>query len=176
MTVGKYPPNAKRTVVKRAGTTPVETNFAEVVSLIEQARNRAYQAANTELVGLYWRIGKYISSKLEAAEWGEGVIDQLVLHLAQRFPGLRGFARPNLFRMRQFYETYARDKTVSSLVTQLPWTHNLIILAQSKRPEEREFYVRMGFRSAGANVNWSNSFGKRFSSARYCIRQKSHHW
>ena len=144
MTSRKAPPGAKHTVVKRAGATPVETNFAEVVSLIEQARNRAYQAANTELVGLYWRIGKYISDKLETAEWGEGVIDQLVLHLARRFPGLRGFARPNLFRMRQFYETYARDKIVSSLVTQLPWTHNLIILAQSKRPEEREFYVRMG--------------------------------
>ena len=45
--------------------------------------------------------------------------------------------------MRQFYETYARDKKVTPLVTQLPWTHNLIILTQSKRPEEREFYLRM---------------------------------
>lgn len=28
---------------------------------------------------------------------------------------------------------------------QLPWTHNLIIMSQSKRPEEREFYLKMAF-------------------------------
>lgn len=58
-------------------------------------------------------------------------------------PGLRGFTRRNLFRMRQFYQTYAGDEKVSPLVTQLPWTHNLIILGQSKRREEREFYLCM---------------------------------
>jgi len=56
---------------------------------------------------------------------------------------LRGFTRRNLFRMRQFYEAYRGDEKVSALLTQLPWTHNLLILTQSKRPEEREFYLRM---------------------------------
>jgi len=45
--------------------------------------------------------------------------------------------------MRQVFDAYAHDEKVSPLVTQLPWTHNLIILGQSKRPEEREFYLRM---------------------------------
>jgi predicted nuclease of restriction endonuclease-like (RecB) superfamily len=45
--------------------------------------------------------------------------------------------------MRQFYEAYRDDEKVSPLVRQLPWTHNLIILSQSKRAEEREFYLRM---------------------------------
>jgi predicted nuclease of restriction endonuclease-like (RecB) superfamily len=48
--------------------------------------------------------------------------------------------------MRQFYATYAGDEKVSALLTQLPWTHNLIILGQSKHPEEREFYLRMAIR------------------------------
>ena len=48
--------------------------------------------------------------------------------------------------MRQFYDAYKDDEKVSPLVTQLPWTHNLIILGQSKRPEEREFYLRMAIR------------------------------
>ena len=34
-------------------------------------------------------------------------------------------------------------KKSSPLVRQLPWSHNLIIFSQSKRPEEREFYVRL---------------------------------
>jgi predicted nuclease of restriction endonuclease-like (RecB) superfamily len=31
-------------------------------------------------------------------------------------------------------------------VRQLPWSHHLIILGQSKRPEEREFYLRLAIR------------------------------
>jgi predicted nuclease of restriction endonuclease-like (RecB) superfamily len=40
-------------------------------------------------------------------------------------------------------ETYRDNTIVGPLARQLPWTHNLIILGQSKRPEEREFYLRM---------------------------------
>jgi len=117
--------------------------FDEIVKMIEQARQNAYQSVNTELVRLYWQIGRYISQKLDTAEWGEGVVDQLARHLERTLPGIRGFTRRNLFRMRQFFDTYAADTIVSPLVTQLPWAHNLIILGQSKRPEEREFYLRM---------------------------------
>lgn len=67
----------------------------------------------------------------------------MATYLAQTQPGLRGFTRPNLFRMRQFYEAYRANEKVSPLVRQLPWTQNLIILSQSKHPEEREFYLRM---------------------------------
>ena len=80
-------------------------------------------------------IGKYISRKIEKAEWGEGVVARLAQHLARRFPGRRGSTRANLFRTRQFHETYAKDKRVAPLVRQLPWTHNLIILSQSRRAE-----------------------------------------
>ncbi len=136
-------PPAVRGVLTPSGDESVETSFAEVVGLIEQARQRAYQAVNTELVGLYWEIGRYISAKLEAAVWGEGVVDRLAEHLARTLPGQRGFTRRNLFRMRQFYDVYAGDEKVSALLTQLPWTHNLTILGQAKRAEEREFYLRL---------------------------------
>ena len=48
--------------------------------------------------------------------------------------------------MRKFYETYQGDEIVAPLLRQLPWTHNLIILNQSKRPEELEFYLRLAIR------------------------------
>jgi hypothetical protein len=41
----------------------------------------------------------------------------------------------DLFRMRQFYEAYRDDANISALLRQLPWTHSLIILSQSKRPK-----------------------------------------
>ncbi len=117
--------------------------FDEVLELIHSARQRAVQAVNTQLIELYWQVGAYISSKLEQAEWGDAVVSQLAEYLAQTQPGLRGFTRSNLFRMRQFYEVYRDQEKVAPLARQLSWSHNLIILGQSKRPEEREFYLRL---------------------------------
>ena len=140
----RKPTTRSRAVVARAkAPPPLDASFAEVVSLIEQARRRAYQAMNAEVVGLYWKIGEYISGKLAAAEWGEGVVDKLAQHLARVMPGRRGFSVQNLWRMRQLFDSYRGDKKLSPLVRDLPWTHNLIILSQSKRPEEGEFYLRM---------------------------------
>ena len=118
-----------------------ETRFSEVLVLIETARSRAYQAVNSELVSLYWKLGEYISKKIETAEWGDGVVEELAAALARRYPGTRGFTRRNLFRMRQFCEAYRGRNKVSSLLTQLPWTHHLIILSHTQRAEEREFYM-----------------------------------
>ena len=120
-----------------------DDTFTEIAQLIATARQRAVQAVNTTLIELYWQVGATISHKIEAAEWGDGVVTQLADYLARTQPGLNGFTRRNLFRMRQFYEAYHGDEKVSALLTQLPWTHNLIILSQSQRPEEREFYLRM---------------------------------
>lgn len=123
-----------------------EAAFAEVVGLIETARQRAYQAVNTELIDLYWRVGEYISRKLKTAAWGEGVVAELARYIQRRHPNLRGFTRASLFRMRQFYETYHRDKKVAPLVRQLPWAHHLMILGRCKLAEEREFYIRLAIR------------------------------
>lgn len=120
--------------------------FDEVVSIIQESRHRALQAINTELITLYWQVGEYISRKIEAAVWGEGVVEQLAAFIASRHPDIKGFTRPNLFRMRQFFETYRSDEKVSPLVRQLPWTHNLLILSRCKQPEEREFYLRLCLR------------------------------
>ena len=122
------------------------TQFIEVSELIASAKLRAVQAVNSTLVDLYWHVGAIISQKVEAAEWGDGVVKQLATYLAQTQPGLRGFTARNLFRMRQFYETYRNYELVTPLVTQLPWTHHLIILSQSKHPEEREFYLKLAIK------------------------------
>ena len=123
-----------------------EQAFSEVAAMIAAAKQQAFQAVNKTLISLYWNVGKYLRQKLESAEWGDGVVDKLAKHLAKVQPGIRGFTRRNLFRMRLFFDTYKDDKKMSPLVSQLSWTHNLIILSQSKRPEEREFYLRMAIR------------------------------
>lgn len=125
--------------------------FDDIVRLIDAARLQAYQVVNTTLIELYWQVGTYITAKLEAAEWGDGVVKQLARHLATTQPGLKGFTRVNLFRMRQFYEAYRYDEVAAALTRQLPWTHNLMILGQGKRPDERQFYLRLA-----AQQKWSS--------------------
>ena len=135
-----------------------QADFEEIAALITAARQRAVRAVNTTLIDFYWQIGQTISRKIRDAQWGDGVVAQLADHLARTQPGLRGFTRPNLFRMRQFYEAYRGDEKVSALLRQLPWTHNLIILNQSKRPEEREFYLRQAIREKWSSRELERQF------------------
>lgn len=120
--------------------------FAEVAGMIAAARQQAFQSINTTLIELYWQVGQYISRKIAAAEWGDGVVPQLAAYIERTQPGMRGFTTSNLFRMKKFYETYKEEPISAPLAHQLPWSHNVIILGQSKRPEEREFYLRMAVR------------------------------
>jgi len=115
------PPIAK---LSRAEKIPAivshEEAFAEILTLISASRERALQAVNSTLITLYWEIGAMISRKTQAADWGDGVVDELAAFIAQKEPNLRGFTRRNLFRMRQFYEAYVKDSIVSPLETSIP--------------------------------------------------------
>lgn len=137
---------SKITRRKAVVVPPAEDAFDEIVSLIEAARERSLQAVNSELIDLYWRIGDYLHQKIESDGWAKGTVVQLASYIAQREPGLRGFSPQNLWRMRQFFEAYRDNPKLSPLVRVLPWTHNLIVLGQSNRAEEREFYLRMAVR------------------------------
>lgn len=67
-------------VVPEVRQSPRRTKAGKVgefLSLIAAARQRAYQAVNTELVGPYWEVGGYISRKIAGAERGGGVVDEL---------------------------------------------------------------------------------------------------
>ena len=151
--MAREPSEPKRSArsVAAAPEAPLDDAFEAIIGLIEAARRRAHQAVNTTLIELYWQIGERISRKISAAEWGEGVVDRLAAHIARVQPGLRGFNRRNLFRMRQFYEAYQPSESVPALLTQISWTHHLIILGQSRGRDERDFYLRLA-----ARERWSS--------------------
>ena len=123
-----------------------DATFAEVVEMIQAARARALSAVNTTLLQLYWSIGEYISQKVADDGWGEGTVEALAKTISRRIPNVTGFSSRNLWRMRQFFETYRNQPKLSPLVTELSWTHNLLIMNRSRRDEEREFYLRVCIR------------------------------
>lgn len=118
--------------------------FEDVVTLIQRTRSEVIRVANTALIDLYWQIGGYISQRIAAAEWGDGVVSQLADYIAKNYPEIRGFSDKNLWRMKQFYETYRdSNEKLSSLVREISWTNNLIILSRTKTIEEKAFYLKM---------------------------------
>lgn len=95
------------------------SDFKTIRTLIVDARNRVYQNANRELVTLYWQVGRNISEKVKEKRWGKGVIQRLSEFISDSDPDIKGFTARNLWRMKQFYETYGDDKKLSTLWTEL---------------------------------------------------------
>jgi len=121
----------------------LDNTFIRIAQIIEEARDNAYRKVNEELILMYWRVGQFLSKKSKEANYGDGYIDSLSEYIKNRFPGIKGFNRRGLYRMKQFYETYADNEKVSPLLTQLSWTNHLLIMSGSKSDEEREFYMRL---------------------------------
>ena len=170
------------------------SEFEHIVRLITEARSRAYSQVNTELLLLYFNVGKIVSDKVANGIWGQGTVDELAAYIALKMPGMSGFNRRGLYRMKQFSETYAigsecfklwmeiqvareqkaimsplatqlkkakkakplivssamtqlqdvdfqYSKCGSSLMTQINWTHHLMILSKTKSAGEKLFYL-----------------------------------
>ena len=122
---------------------PLLADFDVVLAMIAAARTRAFTAVNATLIDLYWNIGDYIIRKIAENGWGKGTVKLLSETIQRRYPGVSGYSPQNLWRMRQFSETYRQESILSPLVRELPWTHNLLIMSRCKRDEEREFYLRL---------------------------------
>jgi predicted nuclease of restriction endonuclease-like (RecB) superfamily len=121
----------------------MEEQFVAVVQFIKESRNNAIKSVNTELINLYWNVGGYISKKISSADWGQSVVKELADYLQRKEPSIKGFSDKNLWRMKQFYETYQDFPKLSALLREISWTNNLIILSRTKIIEEREFYLRL---------------------------------
>ena len=123
-----------------------EKDFLHIISIIQNAKDRAFYSVNKELIDLYWNIGEYISKKLESSEWGEGVVEKLAEYIKEKEPELKGFNTRNILRVRQFYQIYKNNTKVSSLRTQINWTNRRLILSKTKSMEEKEFYLRLSIK------------------------------
>ena len=92
---------------------------------------------------MYFEIGKYLSIKIKSEKWGSKTVENISRKILKLCPNLRGFDKRGLYRMVQFYETYGHNVIVSSLLTQISWTNNVVILSSTKIIEEKEFYLRL---------------------------------
>jgi predicted nuclease of restriction endonuclease-like (RecB) superfamily len=138
----------------------------EVKSRIRSAQNRAALAVNSELVSLYWEVGKLIVSRQKSAGWGKAVVEQLARDIRREFPNLKGFSPQNLWYMRAFYlawsdaailqqlvgEMPCSQDVIKQLVTHVPWGHNIVLIEKIKHGGQRLWYLQRTIQNG-----WSRS-------------------
>jgi len=121
----------------------MDNRFTDIIQLIKQSRTNAIKAVNAELINLYWNIGEHISKKIEQSEWGDSVVKELANFIQTQEPEIKGFSDKNIWRMKQFYETYKDFPKLSTLLREISWSHNLAIFSRCKTVEEKEFYLKL---------------------------------
>jgi predicted nuclease of restriction endonuclease-like (RecB) superfamily len=119
--------------------------LAEVKSRIAAARTRAALAVNSELIRLYWEIGRDILDREEREGWGAKVIDRLAADLRRDFPDMTGLSRSNLHYMRSFAAAWPSEGSSEEIVQQpvgrLPWGQNIALLSKLEDRDARMWYA-----------------------------------
>ena len=121
-------------------------SYAAVLEAVKErirtAQLKAALAVNSELVMLYWSIGREIMERQDKEGWGSKVVERLAKDLHREFPGMAGLSERNLKYMRALAEAYPDRSIVQQAVAQIPWGHNVLLLAKVKKPEHRLWYAQ----------------------------------
>lgn len=152
-------PKKSSLVIKKRDVSPAEyTKFiTSLKTKIRSAQIKAAIAVNSELIRLYWEIGKDIFEKQEREAWGSKVLERVAKDLQNEFPGIEGFSRANMFRMKAFFSAYEKVaqavRQFESLpIFSIPWGHNILLLQKIKDANERLWYA-----SKTIEHGWSRS-------------------
>ena len=115
-------------------------NFlAQLKVRVRATQTRAVLAANTEVIALYWSIGRDIIERQREAGWGAKVVDRLAADLKREFPQMSGWSRSNIMYMRSFAEAW--PEVVPQAVVQLPWGHARVLIDRLNTRSDRDWYA-----------------------------------
>lgn len=141
--------------------------FQELKKKIQEARLSAAVAVNQRLIKLYWEMGKTIFEIQQTQKWGSRDVESLGNELQKAFPGISGFSRSNLFKMRAFYLSYEKvSQTVKQFeelpIAQVPWGHNVILVTKIKDTEERLWYAHMTIEEGWTREALEDAIGSKY--------------
>lgn len=126
--------------------SPSPSSYAPLLADLKQrvraAQVKAAVSVNSELIQLYWHVGREILRAQEEAGWGGKVVDRLAADLSAEFPDMKGWSRRNLLFMREFAVAYEDSEIVKQVVSQLPWGSNILLMQRVKEHDTRLWYAR----------------------------------
>lgn len=115
----------------------------DLKQLIHKKQFHVLRMINSETINLYWEIGEEIYRQQQEKGWGKSIVQVLSKELQKEFPGAKGYSAANLWRMRNFYLTYQDSEKLASLVREISWSNNIVIMEKCKDELQREFYIQM---------------------------------
>lgn len=115
----------------------------DLKQLIHKKQFHVLRMINSETINLYWEIGEEIYRQQQEKGWGKSIVQVLSKELQKEFPGAKGYSAANLWRMRNFYLTYKDSEKLASLVREISWSNNIVIMEKCKDELQREFYIQM---------------------------------
>jgi len=123
----------------------LDKNYLETLTSLKEkiktAQIKVLVSVNSELINLYWEIGKTILEQQEKQGWGANVINQLSKDLQKDFLEMKGFSPRNLGYMKKFAETYNNIEFLQQVVAKLPWGQNIVLLDKISSDNERIWYA-----------------------------------
>jgi len=138
--------------------TDVDTNYLKILdelkNKIKDAQVKAALSVNSQLVLLYWEIGKTVLERQKQAGWGAKIVQNLAKDLQSSFPGMKGLSDRNLKYMRKFAQTYSDFEFVQQVVAQLPWGHNIVLMDKATNSIEQIWYAQKLLKTAGRETFW----------------------
>jgi predicted nuclease of restriction endonuclease-like (RecB) superfamily len=124
----------------------------EILTEIQDAKNKAAYKINESIIQLYFRIGEVIVEKQTLFGWGKSIVEKLSIDLKNMNYGMEGYSVQNLWYMRQFYLSYKNNSNLLQFAYKIPWGQNILIISKIKNPEEQKYYL-----SATKELSWSRS-------------------
>lgn len=116
--------------------------LSNIKQKIRSAQIKAVLSVNSEMLCLYWEIGKTILERQQSEGWGTKIIDRLSQDLQKSFPELKGFSPRNLKYMRKFAKSYPDFTIMQQLAAQIPWAHNMVILDKIDDHSKQLWYIQ----------------------------------
>ena len=127
------------------------TLLIDIKQRIRQAQTKAIFSANSELIFMYWDIGKMLEEKQKVAGWGVAVIPRLSKDIHNELPEIKGFSERNIGRMSTFYREYSTSQTIlqqavaklpeHALLAGIPWGHHCLLIEKIKDVPVRFWYM-----------------------------------
>ncbi|WP_285102822.1 PDDEXK nuclease domain-containing protein [Promicromonospora sp. MEB111] len=144
--------------------------IADLKRRVRTTQFRAVRAANTEVLRLYWSVGRGILDRQQGAGWGAKVVDQISADMRREFPGQRGWSTRSLKYMRKLADAWPDEaEFVQQAAAQMPWGHLMLLLDKLDTRDDREWYAAKaaahGWSRASLEFEIKTDLRKRLGSA-----------
>ncbi|MCL2132515.1 MAG: PDDEXK nuclease domain-containing protein [Lentimicrobiaceae bacterium] len=116
--------------------------FSSISYIIEKRKFNAVSSVNSQVILMFWEIGKYINLTIlenVRADYGKKILSTVSTKLVAQYG--KSFVEANLYRMKRFAIVFPEINTIADFTPFLSWSHFCEIM-RIKDEQARLFYAQ----------------------------------